>query len=208
VTNAPIRVLLIDDHPVVLAGYRRLIEAAPDLVVVAEAHTGEEGYFAYFEQRPDVVVLDLALPGRSGLDTLQRIIKRDPGARVLIVSIYDNEAFVRRARDAGAKGYLSKRSAPPVLLESLRRVAGGQSFFDTVDADEAAHKHSLGSLSPREFEVFRLLAEGHTVLQISQTLSISPKTAGVHQTRIMNKLDLDNAAQLTRLAIRHGIIQP
>lgn len=200
-----IRVLLIDDHPVVLAGYRRLIETAPDMRVVAEARNGEDGYFAYFVHNPDVIVLDLALPGRSGLDTLGRILKRDPAARVLVVSIYDNETFVRRARDGGAKGFLSKNSAPAALLEAIRRVAIGQAFF----ADGAVVKEApLAELSPREFEVFRLLAEGYTVASIAGMLNISPKTAGVHQTRIMNKLDVENLAQLTRLAIRQGIITP
>ncbi len=209
---ALIRVLLIDDHPVVLAGYRRLIETAPDMRVVAEARNGEDGYFAYFVHNPDVIVLDLALPGRSGLDTLGRILKRDPAARVLVVSIFDNETFVRRAHDGGAKGFLSKNSAPAALIEAIRRVAIGQAFFgdDAASiADGAVIKEApLAELSPREFEVFRLLAEGYTVANIAGMLNISPKTAGVHQTRIMNKLDVENLAQLTRLAIRQGIIVP
>lgn len=207
---APIRILLIDDHPVVLAGYRRLIETAPDMRVVAEAVSGEDGYFAHFVHNPDVTVLDLALPGRSGLDTLHRILKRDPAAKLLVVSFYDNETFVRRARDGGAKGFLSKNSAPAALLEAIRYIAAGRSFFtgdDTVSSP-AGKAVPLVKLSPREFEVFRLLAEGYTVAGIAEMLSISPKTAGVHQTRIMNKLDIENLAQLTRLAIRQGIITP
>ncbi len=205
----PIRILLIDDHPVVLAGYRRLIETAPDMRVVAEACNGEDGYFVHFVHNPDVVVLDLALPGRSGLDTLQRILMRDPAAKVLVVSIHDHEAFVRRAREGGARGFLSKNIAPEVLLEAVRRIALGESFFpDRNGLDAGAVAVPFTRLSPREFEVFRMLADGHTVAQISRMLSISPKTAAVHQTRIMNKLDLENLAQLTRLAIRHGIIQP
>jgi two-component system invasion response regulator UvrY len=127
---------------------------------------------------------------------------------VLIVSIYDNEMLLQRARDGGARAYLNKRSAPPVLLEAVRRVARGESFFENAPSDSPAPSTPLGRLSPREFEVFRLLAEGHTVVQIAQSLHISPKTAGVHQTRIMHKLDLENLAQLTRLAMRHGIVAP
>jgi two-component system invasion response regulator UvrY len=204
----PLKVLLIDDHPVVLAGYRRLLEAAPDMQVVAEARTGEEGYFAYLEHNPDVVVLDLALPGRSGLDTLGRILKRDPAAKILVVSIHDSETFVRRSRDGGAKGFLDKRSAAPVLFEALRQVGRGESYFPESARDAAAQSDVAARLSPREFEVFRLLAEGYPIAQIAATLNISPKTAGVHQTRIMNKLRLDNVAQLTRLAIRDGIVRP
>jgi len=205
-SSKPIRVLLIDDHPVVLTGYRRLLETTPDIVVVAEAGTGEEGYFAFLNHHPDVVVLDLQLPGRSGLDTLQRLQKRDSAAKVLVVSVHDNEVFVKRSRAAGAYGFLSKRTSPLALLEAIRRLAHGEQFFDDMAWNTPDQPEPLSRLTAREFEVFRLLAQGHDVRQIAQTLQISPKTAGVHQTRIMSKLDLDNLAQLTLLALRYKVI--
>ncbi len=201
----PIRVLLIDDHPVVLAGYRRLLETASDITVAVEVETGEAGYTAHVKHRPDVDILDLSLPGRSGLEVMRRILVQDPEAKILIVSVYDNDVFVRRARDAGARGFLGKRSAPAVLLDATRRIAAGGTFFP----DESnARPEPLTALSPREFEVFRLLAEGNPVADIAKLLHISPKTAGVHYTRVMRKLAIDNLAQLTRLALRHGIILP
>lgn len=204
--SKPIRVLLIDDHPVVLAGYRRLLETAPDIAVVAEAGTGEEGYFAFLNHHPDVVVLDLELPGRSGLDTLHRLQKRDPAVKVLVVSVHDNEIWVKRSRAAGAYGFLSKRSSPLALLEAIRRLAHGEQFFDDMAWNTPDQPEPLARLSAREFEVFRLLAQGHNVRQIAQILHISPKTAGVHQTRIMSKLNLGNLAQLALLALRHKVI--
>lgn len=205
-SSKPIRVLLIDDHPVVLAGYRRLLETTPDIVVVAEAGTGEEGYFAFLNHHPDVVVLDLELPGRSGLDTLQRLQKRDSAAKILVVSVHDNEILVKRSREAGAYGFLSKRSSPLALLEAIRRLAHGEQFFDDMAWNSSGQPEPLAPLSAREFEVFRLLAQGHSVRQIALILHISPKTAGVHQTRIMGKLNLENLAQLALLAIRHKVI--
>lgn len=204
--SKPIRVLLIDDHPVVLAGYKRLLETTPDIAVVAEAGTGEEGYFAFLNHHPDVVVLDLQLPGRSGLDTLHRLQQRDSTAKVLVVSVHDNEIFVKRARTAGAYGFLSKCSSPLALLEAIRRLARGEQFFDEMAWNAPDQPEPLLHLSEREFEVFRLLAQGQSIRNISQILHISPKTAGVHQTRIMGKLNLENLAQLTLLAIRHKVI--
>ena len=209
-TEGPIRVLLVDDHPVVRAGYRRLFEAEGDIEVVAEAGSGEEGYRLFTELAVDVVVMDLSMPGMGGLEAVRRMRSREPQARILVFSVHDNEAMLAQALRAGVAGYLTKQSAPQVMTEAIRKVAAGESFIDPLLADHAngpgSDESGLGQLTPREFQVFRLLAEGYTVNEIARTLSISPKTAGVHHTRVMNKLEVRTSGQLVRLALRHGVI--
>ncbi|GAB4292669.1 MAG: response regulator transcription factor [Thiohalomonadaceae bacterium] len=206
----PIRVLLVDDHPVVRAGFHRLLEVNEGMVV-AEAGSGEEAIQLYTATTPDVVVLDLSMPGIGGLETVRRILARDGEARILVLSIHDNEAMLSRALQAGVLGYLSKQSAPVILLEAVHAVAEGRMYIDPDLVGRAlggGRDGLLDRLTPREFEVFRLLAEGHSVNEIANLLSISPKTAGVHHTRIMHKLEVTTSVQLVRLALRHGVIVP
>ena len=206
-----IKVLLVDDHPVVRAGFHRLLEADGVVKVIAEADSGEEACRCYDIERPDVVVLDLSMPGMGGLGTARRLLAKDSEARILVFSIHDNETMLSRALQAGVSGYLTKQSAPSVLLEAVRAVSLGKMYIDPDLVGRALGKRHgglLDRLTPREFEVFSLLAEGHNINSIAQTLSISPKTAGVHQTRIMHKLEVKNAVQLVRLALRQGIIAP
>lgn len=208
--NKSTRVLLVDDHPVVRSGLRRLLEVNEG-VVVAEATSGDEAYRLYEGVRPDVTVLDLSMPGIGGLETARRILKRDPEARLLVFSVHDNEAMLARALQAGVLGYLTKQSAPAILLEAVRAVAEGRMYIDPQLVGRALNGVNgglLARLTPREFEVFRLLAEGHSVNDIAAILSISPKTAGVHHTRIMHKLEVSTSVQLVRLALQHGIIAP
>jgi two-component system invasion response regulator UvrY len=206
----PIRVLLVDDHPVVRTGFRRLLEVNTG-VVVAEAGSGEEAVQLYEETAPDVVVLDLSMPGMGGLETARRILARDGEARLLVFSVHDNEAMLSRALQAGVLGYLTKQSAPATLLEAVHAVAEGKMYIDPDLVGRAlggGRGGLLERLTPREFEVFRLLAEGHSVNDIAGILNISPKTAGVHHTRIMHKLEVSTSVQLVRLAMRHGVITP
>lgn len=206
----PIRVLLVDDHPVVRTGFRRLLEVNEGMVV-AEAGSGEDGIRLYQETRPDVVVLDLAMPGIGGLETARRILAHDGEARILVFSIHDNEAMLSRALQVGVSGYLTKQSAPATLLQAVHAVAEGKMYIDPELVGHAiggGRGGLLERLTPREFEIFRLLAEGHSVNEIANILSISPKTAGVHHTRIMHKLEVNTSAQLVRLALRHGVITP
>ncbi len=208
--NDPIRVLLVDDHPVVRAGFRRLLEVNTG-VVVAEVDNGEEAVHLYKETAPDVVVLDLSMPGIGGLETARRILTHDAEARILVFSVHDNEAMLSRALQAGVLGYLTKQSAPSILIDAVRAVAEGKMYIDPDLVGRAlggGRGGLLERLTPREFEVFRLLAEGHSVNEIAGILSISPKTAGVHHTRIMHKLEVTTSVQLVRLALRHGIITP
>ncbi|PKM43278.1 MAG: DNA-binding response regulator [Gammaproteobacteria bacterium HGW-Gammaproteobacteria-1] len=205
-----IRVLLVDDHPVVRTGFRRLLEVNTG-VVVAEADSGEEAVQLYEKTAPDVVVLDLSMPGMGGLETARRILARDGDARLLVFSVHDNEAMLSRALQAGVLGYLTKQSAPATLLEAVHAVAEGKMYIDPDLVGRAlggGRGGLLERLTPREFEVFRLLAEGHSVNDIAGILNISPKTAGVHHTRIMHKLEVTTSVQLVRLALRHGVITP
>ncbi len=200
----------MDDHPVVRDGYRCLLENTGEIRVVAEAGDGEQAYKAYKSHEPDVTIMDLCLPGASGLDTIHRIVRRDPEARVMVFSMHESAVYQRRSIEAGAVGYVCKRSPPDVMLEAVREVSKGGRFFALGDGEGAALDNdqlALQSLTLREFEVFRLLALGRSVQGIAGLLNISHNTAGVHQTRIMKKLGLENAAQLTRMAIRNDVVK-
>lgn len=211
--NEMIRVLLADDHPVIRDGYTRLLENTPDIRVVGEADNGEDVYKLYQELLPDIVVLDINMPGQGGMETIRRLRLRDEKAKVLVFSMHDSQVMVTRAIEAGAMGYLTKRSAPSQMVEAVRSVCSGRPYFDTALLPELVamrqgNADPVKILSPREFQVFRSLSEGMTVHEIAENLCISPKTVGVHQTHIMSKLGMKNSAQLARLAIRCGVIEP
>ncbi len=205
-----IRVLLVDDHPVVRGGYRALLENAADIQVVGEADSGEQAYTLYRELTPDVVVVDLNMPGMGGLGLIQRLRAQDARARILVFSMHDSQVMVHRALEAGALGYLAKSSASSLLADAVRQVACGKHYLERnlAPATADAGADPLRCLTRREFQVFQSLAEGQSVAEIAETLCISPKTAGVHQTNIMHKLGLRNAAELVRLAIRCRVIEP
>ena len=209
----PIKVLLVDDHPVVRDGYRRLLDGNSDIVVVAEAGSGEEACELYNRAKPDVVVLDLSMPGIGGLETTSRICAKHNHAKILVFSMYDSQIMVGRALEAGAIGYITKSSAATQMIDAVRSVAGGKPFLShgvvpaIFNQFQQQQSEPLTALSKREFEVFRRLADGSSVTEIAKELSISPKTVGVHQTKIMKKLTIRNSAELTRLAIRCGVIE-
>ncbi len=210
-----LRILLVDDHAVVRAGYRRLLEQADVDWVVEEAATGEGAYRLSHETAFDVVVMDLSLPGMSGIETLRRMRKRDARIRVLVFSMHDQAVFAEQALEAGAAGYITKSSAPEVLVEAVAGVAAGGRFLGP-DVRDALNLHqgegnvgdALRSLSPREFEIFRLLAEGRGVSEIAELLNLGYKTVANYSTIIRDKLGTANTADLTRLAIREGIVSP
>ena len=209
-----IRVLLTDDHEVVRAGYTRLLESTSDIDVIAEASSGEEACMNYFECRPDVLIMDLNMPGMGGLEACRRIRARDPNANILVFSVHENEVMLERALDAGIKGYISKRSASRVMIQAVRKVAAGDVYVcegmmsHLVGQRKSVDGGQLKDLTPREFEVFRLLADSKSVNEIAGILNISPKTVGHHMTHIKEKLGISNIAGLTHLAIRLGIITP
>lgn len=209
-----ISILLVDDHEVVRGGFRRLFDSSEDIYVIAEADSGEAAYRQYLQHCPGVVVMDLSMPGSGGLDACRRILVRDAGARILVFSVHENEVFLNRALDLGVLGYISKRSASRVMVEAVRQVAAGELYIGQemlpflVKRKASADNRLVSSLSPREFEVFRLRAEGLSVNAIAGLLNVSPKTVGHHNTSLKQKLGAANDAELTRLAIRLGVIAP
>ncbi|MFO1319535.1 MAG: response regulator transcription factor [Burkholderiales bacterium] len=204
-------VLLVDDHAVVREGYRRLLERTPDIRVIAEAATGEDAYRLFAERGADVIVLDLSLPGIGGLEVCRRILARDETARILVFSMHDDVLFSSRALKSGARGYVTKASAPEVLVEAVRAVAAGRLYLSQDIATELAVRalpggHSpVQSLSAREFEVFRLLVEGRSVADIARILSLSQKTVANYQSSLRQKLDVANTTQAVRLAMSYGL---
>jgi len=209
-----IRVLLADDHAVVREGLKRILHEGPDIAVVAEAGTGPE-VLALAVTRPcDVVVLDLALPGMSGLEVLETLTKQHPRLRVLVLSMHPEQPYAVRAIMAGAAGYLNKARPPGELVEAIRTVASGQRYLTAPVAESlAAYVHSASDKAPhevlsnREYEVLRLLGSGRSVGDIARELSLSVKTVSTFRGRILSKLGLRNNAQLIRYALEHGLLE-
>jgi DNA-binding NarL/FixJ family response regulator len=212
VAQAQIRVLLVDDHAVVRAGYKVLLENSPSIAVVGEADSGEAGCREFVSTRPDVVIIDLTLRGMGGLEAIRRIIARDPGARVLVFSMHEETVFVEQSLQAGARGYITKSSPPRVLVDAVRAVAAGEIYIDGAIAQRLAFQKTRGrgsplsNLSTREFEIFCMLAEGLNVTEIARRLSLSYKTVANYSSQIKHKLEVDTVAELARLAIRHGVV--
>ncbi len=207
-----IRVMLVDDHAVVRMGFRLLLQEAPDIEVVAEAATGEEAISRYPELKPDVVVMDISMPGIGGLEAVMRLLAKDPGAKLLILSAHEDSSHPKRLLKAGALGYLSKRSAPEELIHAIHEVMCGNIFLDKTLAQALAVQDSTGEqnpvevLSDREFEVFMLLARGQSVAHIALKLFLSPRTVGTHLYNIKQKLKAANSAELTLIALRNGLL--
>jgi two-component system invasion response regulator UvrY len=210
-----IRILLVDDHAVVRTGFRLLLQSVPEMSVVAEADCGEAACQLYAEFLPDVVVMDLAMPGMGGLEALRRIRSQHAQqARVLTLSAHDDPMHARRALQEGALGFLSKRSAPEALVEAVATVAAGRRYIDPSLAQklaladfDGATKSPVERLSEREFEVFVRLAKGATVQRIAQDLNLSASTVGTHLYNIKHKLGVGNQSEITLIAIRHGLIE-
>jgi two-component system invasion response regulator UvrY len=209
-----IQVLLVDDHAVVRTGFRLLLQSQPDITVAAEAQSGEAACQMFAEFAPDVVVMDLGMPGMGGLEALRRIRAHNPAARVLALSAHDDPMHARRALREGALGFLSKRSAPEALIEAIATVAAGRRYIDPSLAQklalaeiEGAARSPIEQLSEREFEVFIRLAKGATVQKIADDLKLSASTIGTHLYNIKQKLGVVNQSELTLLAIRHGLIE-
>lgn len=210
--GAAVTVLLVDDHAVVREGYRRLLENSPSIRVVGEAADAQSAYLAWQELRPQVTVMDIALPGASGIEALRRIRARDPEARVLMFSMYDDAVFAARALQAGARGYVTKAAAPQMLVEAVLAVAVGKPYIVPAVAQELALRNVVrdgdvaGSLSPREFEVLRMLVDGKPVGEIARSLGLTPKTVANHQSALRQKLGAGTAVQLLQAAARLGLM--
>lgn len=207
-----IRILLADDHAVVRSGLRRLLEQRPGMEVIAEADRGEQAYQLYGAHRPDVVVLDLSMPGLGGMETIRRIMTRDPAARVVVFSMHENVAFATQALRAGARGYVVKTGNPEEFVQAVQEVACGKTYIGSTIAQKIAMQsvggegNPMTELSAREFEVFRLFAEGVDADGIASKLNISQKTVANNLTLIRQKLGVSTPIAMLRLAIRYGII--
>lgn len=204
--------MLVDDHAVVRVGFRMLLEAAGDIEVAAEADSGELAYQRYAEVRPDVVIMDLSMPGMGGIEAVRRLLARDKDARVLVLSAHEDGAHPRRVLKAGALGYLCKRTAPEELIAAVRAVAGGRIYLDADVAARLAVQTGAGggpveALSEREFAVFIQLARGQSVNRIAEVLNLSPNTVGTHLYNIKQKLGAGNQSELTLIAVRNGLIE-
>ncbi len=197
-----IRVYLVEDHTIVRQGLEALLETTDDLVVVGQAGDGRTALVEIPEMQPDVVLCDLALPGLSGLEVIKRLTADDGSPRIVVLSMYHDQIWVKRALDAGASGYVLKGSGVKDVLNALRVVASGESFLSSG----AARAARAEPLTPRETDVLTLLAEGHTSREIGHTLGISARTAEHHRARIMLKLGINDVAGLTRYAIRSGLV--
>jgi DNA-binding NarL/FixJ family response regulator len=212
-----LRILLADDHTLVRQGLRKVLEEQPDWQVVAEAGDGREAVRQAEMQRPDVAIIDVAMPLLNGIETTRQIARRSPGTRVLVLSMYADEAYVTQMLAAGASGYLLKDSADVDLFEAVSAVAQGTSFFSPAIAGLMQHDDAwprrdrnldrYETLSDREREIFQLVAECKTNKEIAALLFISPSTVETHRARIMDKLDLHSAAEIALYAVRRGIIR-
>ena len=206
-----IKVLLVDDHAGVREGYRRLLERDPRIQVVGEAGDGVQACDLVVGVIPHVVVMDIALPGASGIESMRRMLTREPRLKVLIFSMHGEAIFVSRALQAGAAGYITKSSAPEVLVQAVYAIANGDKYLsrDVAAYAPAPTASRVGSgvesLTTREFEVFRLLAKGSSVKGISELLGLSEKTVANHQSVIREKLGVQNGVQLARLAAELGL---
>ncbi|WP_348754785.1 response regulator transcription factor [uncultured Aquincola sp.] len=207
-----LRVMLVDDHALVRMGFRMLLADA-QIEVVAEADNGEQACTDYAQARPDVVVMDLSMPGMGGLEALRRLLAQDPKARVLVLSAHEDTAHPRRALKAGALGYLGKRSAPDALIAAVTAVGAGRPYVDPATAQALALATVTGETSPaeglseREFSVFVQLARGLSVAQIAENLKLSPSTVGTHLYHVKQKLGASNQSELTLVALRWGLIE-
>ena len=212
ILNTPIKIMLVDDHAVVRAGVGRLLEQDARFNVVAECDSGERAYQLYGDVHPDITIMDLSMPGMGGMEAISRILARYPQAKLLVLSMHENAVFARQAIKIGALGYVVKTGLAEELLIALERIAQGQTYMNANLAQKIAQQSMnngarlLEQLSAREFEIFRLLADGQDVIGISKLLNISAKTAANYQTNIKQKLGINNSVELVRLALKCGLI--
>ena len=208
-TDSPIKVLLVDDHAVVRAGYKRYLELDAKIEVVGEAENGEQAYALLSEITADVIVMDLSMPGRGGLESIRHILQRYPEQRILVFSMHENPALATQALRAGAKGYLTKSVSPDLIVDAIHQIMQGGQPIDT-DLAAAIKQSELESaphlqLAPREFEIFRLLANGQSVDEIGQRLHLGLKTVSNYQTSIRQKLGVTTAIELHQYARQYGL---
>lgn len=220
----PLRILLADDHKLVRAGIYKLLEQLPGVQVVAQADDGLQVLDLVAQLQPDLVVLDIEMPRCNGLDAARLLAQRHPQVKVLILSMYDNEEYLRHALAAGARGYLLKDAAPDELGQAITTLMAGRVYLSeslsrqligAFVADAAAPARGVVAaaraserLSPRQVEVLKLIAQGHSTKEVARVLQVSIKTAETHRTRLMQQLDIHDVASLVRFAVREGLVSP
>jgi two-component system, NarL family, invasion response regulator UvrY len=208
-----IRIMLVDDHAVVRAGVRRLLEQDVRFIVVAEAESGERAYQQFGDFLPDITIMDLSMPGLGGMEAIARITARYPDAKLLVLSMHENAAFASQAIKAGAKGYLAKNGMAEELINALAIIADDGTYINANISQKIAQQFAntesnpLQLLSIREFEIFRMLAEGVDNALIANKLNISAKTVSNYQTSIKQKLGINSPVEMVRLAMRSGLIE-
>ena len=215
-----IKVILVDDHAVVRAGFRMLLSTDDTIEVIAEADRGEAACQLYLEKQPDVMVLDLSMPGIGGLETIRRICNREPQAKILVFSVHDERVYVDRAMNAGAKGYISKHAHPDILIAAIQTIAEGEvyveqglirddhTFLNTcLETRETDYKTLFDSLTAREIDVFLLLAKGLTAHKIAGELCLGYKTVANYGTQIRSKLKVSSVAELAHIALISGVMK-
>ncbi len=206
-------IVLIDDHAVVRAGVRRLLEQELLFEVIGEAESGEKAYQIFGELKPDVMVMDLSMPGMGGLEGIRRILMRYEKAKILVLSMHEDLSFANQALKLGAKGYLTKNTLADDLVNSIQTVSKGDVFLSEEIAKKmgmqsiSGNQDPIHELSAREFEIFRLFAEGLDIDAIASTLNISSKTVSNYQTMIKQKLNINSPVELVRYAIKVGLIK-
>lgn len=211
--NTRIKVVLVDDHAAVRTGFRLLLESAGDIEVIGEMDSGEAINQQIGKISPDVIVMDLSMQGMGGIEAIRRVRLKNAKVRILVFTMHDNVAFVEQAMDAGANGYITKNNAGNVLVHAIRKVHAGEGYVDEKLTEQLSLRQNLGtgtvlgSLSRREFQIFCKFAEGLSVQEIADQLSLSIKTVANYQTQIKEKLGISSTAELVKLAIANGVIQ-
>ena len=212
--NSKIKVLLVDDHAVVRAGFKLLLATSSNVEVVAEAANGEQAIQLYKTSQPDIIVLDLSMPGIGGLETIKRLVQWDEKVNILVFSVHDEQVYVTRALSAGAKGYITKNSAPEILPDAIESIHNGQRYVEQgllkKSSDEVSghdFQTIVQSFSAREFDVFRLLSKGLTAHKIADELCLGYKTVANYVTQIKKKLQVSSIAELAHIAILLGVMK-
>ena len=209
-----IKILLVDDHAVVRMGFKMLIEAEADIKVIGEAESGEVAVKLFQELKPDIIVMDITMPGIGGLEAIDRIMAKDKNTKILVLSAHEDSVHPKRVLNAGAMGYLTKRSAAEELIKAIKSIYQGKRYLEPNIAQQMAITQLSGETNPveilsdREFEVFMALAKGKSTNEIADTLCLSPRTVGTHLYNIKQKLNANNSAEIALITIRCGLIDP
>jgi len=208
----PISVVLVDDHEIVRIGFKRLIETTIDINVIGEASNGEDSYHLVDDLNPDIIIMDINMPGIGGLEAISRLYKRNPKIKIIALTVHETEPFPTRVLGAGAKGYLSKRCVPQELISAIRSVHSGGTFITTqvireMSKTPGAEETAINRLTAREFQVFSMIAEGRSAVEIGDDMNLSHKTIHSHRANVMKKLKLKTTANIVQFAILQGIVE-